>query len=186
MTISVPSMRRGVLAPVLVVLAMVAALTCAAPAWAHSAAVGSSPADGASIDRSPETVTVTFNEDLRPAFAELKVVGPDGNFWQRGEPTVEGRTVSVPVGELGPAGEYKVNYRVTSADGHPVQGQRVFTLTVAGSGQPGAAATQSDVDGPADDHGFPVWAIVLIVLAVLLVLAVVAAVLLRRRTPRER
>ncbi len=180
MTISVPSMRRGVLGAVLAALAAVVALVFAAPAAAHSAAVSSSPADGASVDRSPGTVSVTFNEDLRPAFAELKVVGPDGNFWQQGEPTVQGRTVSVPVNELGPVGEYKVNFRVTSADGHPVQGQRVFTLTIAGSGQPGTAADQADLAGPVEDHGFPVWAIVLIVVAVLVILAAVGALLVRR------
>ena len=37
---------------------------------------------------------------------------------------------------LGPVGVYQVNYRVTSADGHPVTGQRTFRLTVAGTGTP--------------------------------------------------
>lgn len=149
----------------------------AGPAAAHSGVTGSSPDSGASLDRSPGVVSVTFNEDLRPEYATLKVVGPDGRFWQQGEPTVDGPTISVPVNALGPAGEYKINFRVTSADGHPVQGQRTFTLTVAGDGQPGPVADEIDVAD--SSSGFPVWAIVLIVVAVLLVLAGVLVAVLR-------
>jgi len=172
--------RRGLL--VVLVSLVVAALTAlvAAPASAHSAATGSSPENGSSIDSSPGTVSVTFNENLQDdGFAVLVVVGPDGHYWHDGEPTIDGRTISVPVGELGPTGEYKVNYRVTSADGHPVQGQRTFTLTQAGDGTPGPVA--DDVDTTGDGDGFPVWAIVVIVVVVLLVLGGAAAAVLARR-----
>ncbi|MFT4088428.1 MAG: copper resistance protein CopC [Gordonia sp. (in: high G+C Gram-positive bacteria)] len=152
----------------------------AGPASAHSRATGSTPADGAKVDRSPGTVSITFNEDLQETYAVLKVVGPDGHFWQQGDATVSGRTVSVPVNALGPVGVYKVNYRVTSADGHPVEGQRTFELTVAGNGQPGAAA---DDWQPKTDDGIKAWwFIVPAVVVVLAVAGAIAFVAVRRRS----
>ncbi|QLY31108.1 copper resistance CopC family protein [Nocardia huaxiensis] len=133
------------------------ALLGAGTAGAHSAAIGSSPADGAQIDASPARVSVTFNEDLQPNFPSMTVTGPDGNLWSKGQPLIEGATASIEVGELGPAGEYKIAYRVTSADGHPVSGTRSFTLTKAGNGTPGAKANANAASGGSDDGGVPLW-----------------------------
>lgn len=171
------SVRNAVIA----VLSLVFLVAGAAPATAHSGVVGSSPENGAQVDTSPGIVSVTFNEALRTEYATLRVVGPDNHFWDRGEPTITGATISVPVGALGPAGQYLVNFRVTSADGHPVQGQRSFTLTAAGNGEPGAQASTADRTDPSDGTGFPVWVIVMLVVIGLLALGGLVAVLLRRR-----
>lgn len=135
----------------LVLLAAVAALVLGAgPASAHSRVVSSNPADGAAIDHSQPSVSITFNEPIQDKFASASVVGPDQHFWQAGDPVVEGPVLRIPLRELGPVGVYEVNYRVTSADGHPVSGKRTFRLTVAGHGTPGAAAGESS-------GGIPVW-----------------------------
>ncbi|MFG1790821.1 copper resistance protein CopC [Nocardia sp. NPDC049149] len=127
-------------------------------AAAHSAPTGSVPDDGANIDSGPARVSITFNEELQPNFPSLTVVGPDGNLWSKSTPTVDGKTVSVEVGELGPAGEYTVAYRVTSADGHPVTGKRHFTLSKAGTGTPGPKPTAKGSDGDkASSGGIPLW-----------------------------
>ncbi|EME51085.1 copper resistance protein [Rhodococcus ruber BKS 20-38] len=149
---------------------LVAALLFAAgPAAAHSVVIASTPAQGEQIARGPERVSLTFNEPLQESFAALTVVGPDGNLWSKGDPTVEGPTVSVTVGELGPAGEYTIAYRVTSADGHPVSGTQVFTLTQDGSGTPGAAASGNAVatDDSDEDSGPAVWIFVVVAVVVL-------------------
>ena len=75
-------------------------------------------------------------------------------------PNVQGAVVSVGVRPLGPAGSYTVNYRVTSADGHPVSGSWGFRLTVSGTGTPGPSAAPSD----AGDN-VPVWPFVAITVA---------------------
>ncbi|MGW0250675.1 copper resistance CopC family protein [Nocardia goodfellowii] len=131
----------------------------AGPAAAHSAPIASVPADGASIDASPGKVSITFNEDLQPTFQSLTVVGPpDRNLWSKGQPVVAGNTISMEVGDLGPAGEYTVAFRVTSADGHPVSGTRTFTLTKAGTGTPGPRAdAKSTGTGDEGDGGIPLW-----------------------------
>lgn len=132
-------------------------------ASAHSALVGSDPADGASTATGPATVALTFNEAVQPGFTTVTVVGPGGNQWQAGPPTEDGSVVTVPVRPLGPAGEYTVGYRVLSADSHPVQGAVRFTLTEAGPGTvaaPAPSGTDESPPAPAqttDEGGMPVW-----------------------------
>nr|WP_246002976.1 copper resistance CopC family protein [Nocardia tenerifensis] len=125
-------------------------------AAAHSAPTASVPGDGATIDAGPARASITFNEALQPSFPALTVVGPDGKLWSKGSPTVDGNTVSVEVGELGPVGEYTVAYRVTSADGHPVSGKRHFTLSKAGNGVPGEKPN-ADSGSDDDSGGVPLW-----------------------------
>ncbi|OBK76667.1 copper resistance CopC family protein [Mycobacterium sp. 1274761.0] len=138
------------------ITALVAAMALAgAPvAAAHAARIATDPADNAALTQGPPRVSATFNEALQPQFAAMTVVGPDKNLWSTGDARVAGAVITVDVRPLGPAGTYTVNYRVTSADGHPVSGSWTFRLTAAGTGTPGPPAAQ-----PADtgDGGIPVW-----------------------------
>ncbi|MFF0489196.1 copper resistance CopC family protein [Nocardia sp. NPDC003482] len=160
------------------------AVAAAGPAAAHSTPVASDPAENASIDTGPARASVTFNENLQTEFPSLTVVGPDGNRWDKGQPTIDGPTVSVAVGDLGPAGKYTIAYRVTSADGHPVSGTRTFTLTTAGHGTPGPKAGAADSGGDGGSGGVPVW--VFILGAVVLFAGGLAVALLGGRKGRGR
>jgi copper resistance protein C len=128
-------------------------------ASAHATRVSAEPTDNAVLATGPDRVSATFNERLQTTFAAMTVVGPDGNVWSTGEPTVQGAVVGIGVRPLGPAGTYTVNYRVTSADGHVVSGSWSFRLTAPGTGTPGPAAT-SDTG-----VGIPVWPFVVVALA---------------------
>lgn len=162
-------MRLRVLATT--VLTGLALLLGAGSASAHAALVSSSPEDGSSIEQGPDQVLLTFNEKISPNFATVTVVGPDDNLWSKGEVVVDGSTVSIDVGELGPVGQYQVAFRVTSADGHVVNGIRTFNLTQEGSGTPGESVAV-DVE---EDSGSSIlyWLIplVVVVFAVALVFA---------------
>ncbi|MFC9786815.1 copper resistance protein CopC [Rhodococcus sp. NPDC127528] len=139
------------------VVALLATLVGGGVAGAHSVVTGSVPDNGASVATGPAQASVTFNEPLQSSFATMTVVGPDGNLWSKGDPTVQGQTISVPVGDLGPTGEYTIAFRVTSADGHPVSGTRTFTLTAEGTGTPGAKAGGSSTSGDEGSGGVPLW-----------------------------
>lgn len=144
---------------IVAVLAISALLIGAPTASAHSVVTGSNPADGSEIASGPAQVSISFNEVPQSQFATLNVVGPDGNLWSKGDPRIEGQSIVVDVGELGPVGEYTIAYRVTSADGHPISGTLGFTLSAEGSGTPGAAASAA-AEGESDDDsggGIPVW-----------------------------
>jgi methionine-rich copper-binding protein CopC len=122
----------------------IAATLTAAAASAHAARVSVDPAENAILSVGPARVSATFNEQLQTTFAAMTVVGPDANLWSSGQPQVQGAIVSVGVRPLGPSGNYTVNYRVTSADGHVVSGSWSFQLTTPGTGAPGPAAGGSD------------------------------------------
>jgi copper resistance protein C len=143
------------------ITALVAVMTLAgAPvASAHAARIAADPAENAALATGPQRVSATFNEQLQPEFAAMTVVGPDGNLWSSGSPEVQGAVMAVGVRPLGPAGTYTVNYRVTSADGHPVSGSWSFRLTVAENGTPGPSAAR-----PAEPSGggIPVWPVLVV------------------------
>jgi methionine-rich copper-binding protein CopC len=142
----------------LIAAAVMGALTVGVPAvgvpaaGAHTALTATDPAAESALSTGPTRVTATFNEPLQPTFAAMTVVGPDGNLWSSGEAEVDGATVTVMLRPLGPAGTYTANYRVTSADGHVVSGSWSFSVTAAGTGQPGPA-----VQASGHDDRIPLW-----------------------------
>ncbi len=126
-------------------------------AWAHAARISTDPVEDAALTVGPERVSATFNERLQTTFAAMTVVGPDENLWSAGPPQVADAVISVGVRPLGPVGIYTANYRVTSADGHPVSGSWSFRLTEPGSGKPGPTAHPADTS----TGTVPVWAFAL-------------------------
>jgi copper resistance protein C len=154
---------------VLVVLALVGAGT----ASAHAIRMSTDPAPDASVGAGPPRVSATFNEKLQTDFAAMTVVGPDENLWSTGPVQIQGAVASVALRPLGPTGTYTVNYRVTSADGHVVNGAWSFDLTVKGNGTPGPKVAPAG-----DDGGLPVWPFVALAAAIV---AVGAWVAVRRR-----
>lgn len=144
------------------VSAMFAMATLTAPvSSAHATRIATDPAANAVLASGPQRVSATFNEQLQTTFAAMTVVGPDGNVWSAGEPTVAGAVVSIALRPLGPSGTYTVNYRVTSADGHVVSGSWSFQLTVSGTGTPGPPVA----GGGGGGGDVPVWPFVAAALA---------------------
>jgi copper resistance protein C len=159
---------RAVAVGLLLAVVAIGATLTAGAASAHAARVSVDPAENAALSTGPARVRATFNEDLQTTFAAMTVVGPDRNLWSSGQPQVQGAVVSVGVRPLGPTGNYTVNYRVTSADGHVVAGSWSFRLTAPGSGTPGPAVGTSDTDtGDLPVWPFAVGAVVLVGGAVL-------------------
>nr|WP_132112846.1 copper resistance CopC family protein [Actinocrispum wychmicini] len=163
------------------VLAGLAFAGLASPALAHNALVGSDPKDQASLDVGPQTVRLTFDQPVQDDAGAntVAVIGPSGDHWETAAPKVDSNVVSATVGALGPSGQYSVNWRVLSADGHPVQGTVKFTLAKAGNGTPtppdvlakfGGTGLQSGDSG----GGIPTW-VWIVGAAVLLVIGVVFA-----------
>jgi hypothetical protein len=171
------------------VAACVALLLGAAPAFAHTRLESSDPADGSSVDTVPESVSLTFNEDIGAEFASMSVVGPDGTNYATGTVTTSGGQVSTAVSPLGPAGVYEIGYRVVSDDGHPVQGKVSFTLTTPGAGAAAATPQPAPTVAPAvapqantaPSEGAPIWPW-LVGAVILVAVGAVAALRLGRRS----
>ena len=117
-------------------------------ALAHSELVSSDPADGATLDSPPTTVSFTFSEPLMPDFVRIIGTNPEGVTGDLPVSSVEGPTATVdwPAGAQG--GTWQVSYRVVSQDGHPIEGGITFTYDISATDLRGAVA----IDEPGRRH----------------------------------
>ncbi|MFI2102424.1 copper resistance protein CopC [Isoptericola sp. NPDC019693] len=150
-------------------LAAAGTVAAAAPASAHNVVVDTVPATGSTVTEPPESVDVTFDDVVLELSADgsstvVTVTDAEGTDHAVGCPTTQDRTVSVPVA-LGEGGEYTVDWRIVSADGHPTSGGFSFTYdppagtepavpaadaTPCGAAPAGGDAGATDADGGAD------------------------------------
>lgn len=132
-------LRRMAQGLICMLLAILMLATQPSPAFAHAEFQGSSPAANALLDALPETVTLRFSEPVGALAIEWLL--PDGTRSQAAATaTSEGLSFSAPP-EAG-RGTYVLNWRVVSADGHPVGGALVFSIgEVTGGAEPGTQTT---------------------------------------------
>ena len=117
-----------------VLLAGLWLLASGTAAPAHAVLRSSDPADGASLDRAPRQVTLTFTERPEPRLSTVQVLDADGRPVQAGKAApVAGQPfqLQVPLGALGD-GTYTVAWRTVSRDdGHVSGGSFAFGVGVA-------------------------------------------------------
>ncbi|GAA3619803.1 hypothetical protein C8D88_101764 [Lentzea atacamensis] len=149
-------MKRALIA---CLIAGAAVLGTAAPAAAHNSLISSDPKDKTSLEVGPSTVTLTFDQEVQggQGINTISVVDANGGHYEvEGDPTIKDNAVSAKVNALGKAGQYKIGYRILSADGHPVSGELTFTLTKDGTGTPRQVDANATPDSGSGD-GLPIW-----------------------------
>ncbi len=197
--------RSGPRAPTRLLLALLIALGAgglvAAPASAHVSLTGTTPAAGSSVDTAPTSVELTYSDTLLEVGNAVSVTGPAGPLELEPLQVVD-RSLVQPLPADLPPGEYTVQWRAASGDGHPIEGELAFTSTAAlptSSAAPsspastsssatveptttGSSATTEATGGPMDiSSDVPVWAGAGV--ALLAALAVALVVLRRGRRP---
>ncbi|MGC0141451.1 copper resistance CopC family protein [Pseudactinotalea sp. Z1732] len=145
---------RGLGIAVVGALVLAAALVWSSPAHAHAELIGSDPADGAELNEAPDEIVLTFNEPLEQIGAEVLITDADGSEVQDGDPRISGPTLTHDLTEDRPAGEYTAQWRVVSADGHPVSGAFTFTAAEATGPEAGSEPDAGDAaqDATEDDE----------------------------------
>lgn len=106
-----------------------ATLLCAGQASAHAALVKSDPAANATV-AAPKTISLTFNEDLTPAFSGFDVSMGDGMKMKvKTKVSDDKKTITgVPAGPM-MAGAYTISWHAAAADdGHKTTGTLAFTV----------------------------------------------------------
>jgi methionine-rich copper-binding protein CopC len=112
----------------------------AAPAAAHTALKASSPKDGGKIAVAPSRLLMEFTEPILGVGSQVVVRGPDGTDYRSGAAQIVDNKLTLPLKPLGPAGAYRVTFRVVAADGHSLTSGMRFTLTKPGPAAGGAKA----------------------------------------------
>ncbi|MFD3416929.1 copper resistance CopC/CopD family protein [Streptomyces decoyicus] len=129
--------------------ALIGALGGAAPASAHAALTGSTPAQGSVVDQAPEQVTLTFSEGVAMGDNSIRVLDPQGKRVDRGKlrnlcsDSIVKYGAGLPPGLRD--GTYTVTWQAVSADSHPVAG--AFTFSVGAPSKTAAAVPEQKVGG---------------------------------------
>lgn len=190
------SVRPAALAALFAAL-LAALLALGAPAQAHDTLLESDPADGATLETSPEAITLTFSADVLEVSPLVRITDESGEQLAEITPSVDGPVATATLEEPLPAGTSTVQWRVVSSDGHPIEG--TFEVTVeqdaaaeetteapaeesapAETTAPAEEGEQATAEAAEEESGSSMTPL-LIVLVVVVVGAVVAVLLIMRR-----
>ncbi|WP_180359704.1 copper resistance CopC family protein [Miniimonas arenae] len=202
----VPARRRSLTRAGAVAALVLLLGSIAGPALAHDRLLTSTPADGETLTTAPTQLVLTYSDEIAPIGVEITVTGPAGEA-RSGDPQVSGTDLIVPLAADLPSGSYAVAWRVTSSDGHPIDGTFAFTLDVpapsptaepttepttaqpttaapspTASAESSASAESTASPAPSGVSGLPGWAIG--VIAVGIVGSIVAVLMRLRRGSR--
>ncbi|MGW3007276.1 copper resistance CopC/CopD family protein [Streptomyces sp. NPDC001219] len=145
--------RSAVLRLLVVALALAGTLLGglggAAPASAHAALTGSTPAQGSVADRAPGQVTLTFSEGVAMSDDSIRVLNPQGERVDEKKlrNLSSGRVVKYGAGLPSGLrdGTYTVAWQAVSADSHPVSG--AFTFSIGAPSKTTAPVPQQEAGG---------------------------------------
>ena len=125
--------RRAVTALFAALVATVVAMLAGAlPAEAHAGLVASTPAASSVLDTSPPAIALDFDENIDVPLTSIQLFDQDGKAIELGPPT-EGSDQSIVEATVPTIGQgtYAVVWRVSSADGHIVDGAFSFQIGTA-------------------------------------------------------
>jgi len=195
----VRALRVPRLVGVLVLATLWLTVWCA-PALAHARLLQETPASGASLAEPPEQVRLRFNEPVNAEFDPVKVYDAEGDRVDEDDARMDpddARVLLAGLEEL-PEGSYRVEWRVTSIDGHVIEDAYAFNVTPdagdAGGGSRAGAEDAGEAQPAAGEEPAAgslggldrsvLYSILTFVVLGLVVLALVAARWLRRRRSR--
>jgi methionine-rich copper-binding protein CopC len=133
---------RRALAATAIALAGIVVLPMTASA--HAELVSSDPAGGATLDTAPTQITLTFTEAPDPSLFAVELLNAGGAAVPTGPPTVNARTIVVPITEKLPKGVYTVSWGVVSSeDGHVTSEAFPFGVGTSPGSAPARTTTSS-------------------------------------------
>jgi len=110
--------------PLTIVALLVMALSAPA-ARAHAFLDHASPLVGSTVSAAPHEVSLTFTQNLEPAFSSVTVTDASGAQVNQGKAQISGNTMRVGLKSLAP-GTYRVRWHVLSVDTHTTDGSFSF------------------------------------------------------------
>ena len=128
------------------------------PSTKHATLVSSEPAADSHLASPPTRVRLVYSEPIEGKLAKVTIVPATAApmVLRAGADPRDVHAVIAPVDALGP-GSYKVEWRVVSADGHPVDGTFSFTVGDTTVSAPAAPLTPPQPAQPAPREEPEVW-----------------------------
>lgn len=186
-----PARRRVLSSMIAMTGVFVSATAFASPAFAHAELVSSTPADGATLNKAPTSVILTFGEPILSAGSGIIVNGPDDNRYDLPDTLDVGDTeASVALKPANTAGEYTVEYRIVAEDGHVGTGTLTYTLkgetptstlTPTPNTIPAAPSVAGDESSSSESGASSVWVLGLGAIGLVLLITLVVAFFRGRR-----
>lgn len=105
-----------------------------ASAQAHTHLKSATPAEGSTVQASPESIVLTFSEAARLTALTIQKDGDAEEKKISPLPADAAASVTVPAPKLAP-GKYTVNWRVVSGDNHIMSGKLHFTVAAQTAAQ---------------------------------------------------
>ena len=129
-------------------------LLACAPALAHANLVETSPPQGDKVSKPPERVELRFSEPVDAEFDPVVVRAASGARVDAHDARVDPEDARVVLADLErvPDGSYTVKWRVTSIDGHVVDGRYAFTVAPSGEDLPSEDAGDTSAAGAHSGH----------------------------------
>lgn len=130
-------------------------LAAASPALAHTEVVGTDPAEGASLQRAPEEVSLTLDGPVEAEFSPLEVYDErdervDLDNARLGQ---DGTNLTIDLEEGLGGGRYTVEYRYTGVDGHPIEGS--YDFSVSGDPAPDSPGADGETSATGEQRQTP-------------------------------
>ena len=118
----------------------------------HATLLRSEPAKDSRVAAAPSRIYLVFSEEVEPSLGGIRLVGPGGQVVVL-KPAGDPRNVSAlvaPVTTTLAAGTWRVEWRIVSEDGHPIDGDFTFSIAGAGGEDIATTATPSATETPPD------------------------------------
>lgn len=114
--------------PIAIIAALVL-VSATAAANAHAFLDHANPLVGSTVHAAPHDVSLSFTQNLEPAFSSVEVTDASGARVDQGKAQISGNTMRIGLKSL-PAGSYKVRWHALSVDTHTTEGS--FSFHVGG------------------------------------------------------
>jgi copper resistance protein C len=104
---------------------VVVSLLAATAAEAHAFLDHAEPRVGSTVPTAPRELSLSFTQNLEPAFSSVEVSDSNGARVDLGKPTFSAGVMRVGLKPLAP-GTYRVRWQVLSVDTHTTEGSFTF------------------------------------------------------------
>jgi methionine-rich copper-binding protein CopC len=109
------------------VISALLSVVLGAVAEAHAFLDHAEPRVGSTVQTAPRQLSLSFTQNLEPAFSSVEVSDANGARVDLGKPSISSSMMRVGLKQLAP-GTYRVRWHVLSVDTHTTEGSFTFSV----------------------------------------------------------